>query len=237
MDFTKYEFKLLTRVLALKNDNKAYTGTFRDMCEFLCISYSSPSRKKIREALEDLMLKGILRYNCEKTIFTITFDLDCKEENVIKLDREWLNTVRQFRAETNKTSVDWSNLLKVFIFLFSNTDKVFTTKELSEETNLSKDIIARALAAIKTISAAGGFGGGYGSLVIETKKQYEVFSWAQNKDLYKTSEWTGECEIGLSKNGSFYRKVYSDEKGFNAANKHFECVGNTANVGYKFDFN
>lgn len=117
-------------VLALKNDNKAYTGTFKDMCEFLCISYSSPSRKKIREALEDLMLKGVLRYNCEKTIFTITFDLDCKEENVIKLDREWLNTVKQFRAEKN-VSVDWSNLFKVFVFLFDNTDRTFTIEEIT----------------------------------------------------------------------------------------------------------
>lgn len=160
MELNKYEFKILTMVLALKNDNKIYSGTLKDMCEFLSLGYNSTNKKNIKNALDDLVTKGMLRYDAEKAIYTIRLDLDCNDKNIVQLDKVWLDTIKKYRADKNN-SVDWSNLLKVFIFLFSNNNKVFTIEEISKETNLSKDIIKKALAAIREINAAGGFGGGF----------------------------------------------------------------------------
>ena len=236
MELTKNEFKILTMVLALKNDERIYSGKLANMCEFLNIGKNSKNNKNIKETINDLSEKGLLVYYVNGYTWTLIFkDSALENKEILQLDKAWLDTVRLFRVDKNN-SVDWSNLLKVFIFLFTNNNKVFTIEEISKETNLSKDIIKKALAAIREINAAGGFGGGYGSLVIETKKQYEVFSWAQKEDVFKPSEWTGECETKLKQNGSVYRKIYSDEKGFNPKHKHYECIGSTISAGYKFDF-
>lgn len=45
LEMSKNEFKLVTMVLALRNDNKLYSGTIKNMCEFLGIGYSSTNKK------------------------------------------------------------------------------------------------------------------------------------------------------------------------------------------------
>ena len=49
MKLTKNEFKILTMVLALKNDERIYSGKLANMCEFLNIGKSSKNNKNIKE--------------------------------------------------------------------------------------------------------------------------------------------------------------------------------------------
>ena len=161
MKLTKNEFKILTMVLALKNDERIYSGKLANMCEFLNIGKSSKNNKNIKETINDLSEKGLLIYYVNGYTWTLIFkDSALENKEILQLDKAWLDTVRLFRTDKNN-SIDWSNLLKVFIFLFSNNNKIFTIEEISKEINLSKDIIKKALAAIREINAAGGFGGGF----------------------------------------------------------------------------
>ena len=161
MKLTKNEFKILTMVLALKNDERIYSGKLANMCEFLNIGKSSKNNKNIKETINDLSEKGLLVYYVNGYTWTLIFkDSALENKEILQLDKAWLDTVRLFRTDKNN-SIDWSNLLKVFIFLFSNNNKIFTIEEISKEINLSKDIIKKALAAIRKINAAGGFGGGF----------------------------------------------------------------------------
>ena len=50
-ELNKYEFKVLIMILVLKNNNKIYKDTLRNMCEFLNLSYSSINKKNIKNAL------------------------------------------------------------------------------------------------------------------------------------------------------------------------------------------
>lgn len=40
MELNKNEFKILIMILTLKNNNKVYKGTLKNMCEFLNLSYN-----------------------------------------------------------------------------------------------------------------------------------------------------------------------------------------------------
>lgn len=62
MELNKYEFKILTMVLALKNDERIYSGKLANMCEFLNIGKNSNNNKNIKETINDLSEKGLLVY-------------------------------------------------------------------------------------------------------------------------------------------------------------------------------
>lgn len=49
MELNKYEFKILTMVLALKNDERIYSGKLANMCEFLNIGKSSKNNKTLKK--------------------------------------------------------------------------------------------------------------------------------------------------------------------------------------------
>jgi predicted GIY-YIG superfamily endonuclease len=161
MELNKNEFKILIMILALKNNNKVYKSTLRNMCEFLNLSYSSTNKKNIKNALNSLTKKEILEYSIKKTTYTIKLILKYNNKNIIQIDRKWLETIKIYKASTTNTSVDWSNLLKVFLCLIDNNNSIIDSATIARKVDLSCSIVNKALAAIKEINTAGGFGCGF----------------------------------------------------------------------------
>lgn len=157
IELNKYEFKVLIMVLALKDNNKIYSGTLKDMCEFLGLGYSSRNKKNIKNALDNLVANKILEYNTQK-IYIIKLILKYHNENIIQINQEWIETIKNYRAKTSNAAVDWGNLLKIFLYLIINNNKKITTEIIANKTNLSQSIVNKALAAIKDINKQGGFG-------------------------------------------------------------------------------
>lgn len=159
MELNKYEFKILTMVLALKNDNKIYSGTLKDMCEFLGVSRNS--NKIIKDTIEEMSKKDLLIYVVKGYTWTLIFnDKSLKDKTILDMDLAWLDTIKKYRADKN-SSVDWSNLLKVFIYLIDNNNNVINTGKIQASTNLSASIVKKALAVINDINKQGGFGCGF----------------------------------------------------------------------------
>ena len=159
MELNKHEFKILTMVLALKNDNKIYSGTLKDMCEFLGVSRNS--NKIIKDTIEEMSKKDLLIYAVKGYTWTLIFnDKSLKDKTILDMDLAWLDTIKKYRADKN-SSVDWSNLLKVFIYLIDNNNNVIDTEKIQASTNLSASIVKKALAAINDINKQGGFGCGF----------------------------------------------------------------------------
>lgn len=160
MGLNKDEFKILTMVLALKNDNKIYSGTLKDMCEFLGVSRSS--NKIIKDAIEEMSKKDLLIYVVKGYTWTLIFnDKSLKDKTILDIDLAWLDTIKKYRADKKGYEVDWSNLLKVFIYLIDNNNNVIDTGKIQASTNLSASIVKKALAAINDINKQGGFGCGF----------------------------------------------------------------------------
>lgn len=160
MELNKYEFKILTMVLALKNDNKIYSGTLKDMCEFLGVSRSS--NKIIKDAIEEMSKKDLLIYVVKGYTWTLIFnDKSLKDKTILDMDLAWLDTIKKYRADKKGYEVDWSNLLKVFIYLIDNNNNIIDTGKIQTSTNLSASIVKKALAAINDINEQGGFGCGF----------------------------------------------------------------------------
>ena len=229
MELNKYEFKILTMVLALKNDNKIYSGTLKDMCEFLGVSRNS--NKIIKDTIEEMSEKDLLIYVVKGYTWTLIFnDKSLKDKTILDMDLAWLDTIKKYRADKN-SSVDWSNLLKVFIYLIDNNNNVIDTGKIQASTNLSASIVKKALAAINDINKQGGFGCGF---TVERKRNYEVFSF--NTDISK-SQPKNEDEVIINENKIAIEINGENDKHFNEAKKKFQCTGMNVRCGYSFDFN
>ena len=229
MELDKYEFKILTMVLALKNDNKIYSGTLKDMCEFLGVSRSS--NKIIKDAIEEMSKKDLLIYVVKGYTWTLIFnDKSLKDKTILDMDLAWLDTIKKYRADKKGYEVDWSNLLKVFIYLIDNNNNVIDTGKIQASTNLSASIVKKALAAINDINKQGGFGCGF---TVERKRNYEVFSF--NTDISK-SQPKNEDEVIINDNKIAIEINGENDKHFNEAKKKFQCTGMNVRCGYSFDF-
>lgn len=228
LEMSKNEFKLVTMVLALRNDNKLYSGTIKDMCEFLGIGYSSTNKKNILNALINLTTQGILRYDVERDLYTIRLDLKCKENEIIQLDKEWLETIKIYKASTKGKSVDWSNLLKVFLCLLDNNNEIITTNTIAIKTELSVDIVNKALTAIKEINNNGGFGCGF---IVDRKPIYQKVSINTNANNIADGKIV---EVG--KNKKVGELCTENNKNFNSNKTYWNCAGSEISCGYNFDF-
>ena len=58
----KYEFKILTLIAVLADNNLAYRGTLKDMCEFFGVkSGDSRNNANIKAAIQKLEADGLLK--------------------------------------------------------------------------------------------------------------------------------------------------------------------------------
>ena len=129
------------------------------MCEFLGVSRNS--NKIIKDTIEKMSKKDLLIYVVKGYTWTLIFnDKSLKDKTILDIDLAWLDTIKKYRADKN-SSVDWSNLLKVFIYLIDNNNNVIDTGKIQASTNLSASIVKKALAAINDINEQGGFGCGF----------------------------------------------------------------------------
>lgn len=226
LEMSKNEFKLITMVLALRNDNKLYSGTIKDMCDFLGVGSDSRNKKNILNALSNLTSQGILRYDVERNFYTIRLDLKCTEKEIIQLDREWLETIKIYKASTTNTSVDWSNLLKVFLYLIDHNDEIINTTTIASKVDLSCSIVNKALAAIKEINNNGGFGCGF---TVYRKPIYQKVSINTNADNIADGKIV---EVG--KNKKVGELCTENNKNFNSNKTYWSCTGSGVSCGYNF---
>lgn len=69
----KYEFKILTLIAVLADNNLAYRGTLKDMCEFFGVKPGdSRTNNQIKAAITKLEADGLLKQIIDGRTFTLT---------------------------------------------------------------------------------------------------------------------------------------------------------------------
>ncbi|MGN0707488.1 MAG: hypothetical protein ACI4JC_05750 [Faecalibacterium sp.] len=165
----KYEFKILTLIAVLADNNLAYRGTLKDMCEFFGVkSGGSTNNKNIKAAIDKLEADGLLKQIKDGRTFTLTLSKKREQrKRVISIQKEWVEIAKGYKSEDN--SISWMNLLKVWLYLIDNKKEVIKTSEITLELGMSTDSVKRAKKALErdiqaiiskrrtTISANGGY--------------------------------------------------------------------------------
>ena len=145
----KYEFKILTLIAVLADNNLAYRGTLKDMCEFFGVKPGdSRTNNQIKAAITKLEADGLLKQIVDGRTFTLTLSKKGEQrKRVIRIQKEWVEIAKNYKSEEN--SISWMNLLKVWLYLIDNKQEVIKTSAVALELGLSKDSVKRAKKALE----------------------------------------------------------------------------------------
>lgn len=138
----KLEFKLLTLITILADQHLAYRGTLTDMCHFFGIATrDSRTNQKLRVAIQSLETKGFIKTIMDGRTWTLSLAKKAERgHSVIRIKREWVLAAKTCQGN----GVDWSAVLKVWLYLIDNTEETITSSDIANELNISISSVSRA---------------------------------------------------------------------------------------------
>ena len=148
-----YQFKLLALLAVLADSNLAYRGTLAEMCGFLGVASSNyRTNAKIKDAIDALEKDGLLKKIIDGRTFTLTLSKKAeKQRRVIRIQKEWVMVAKNYSKLPNKSvSVDWTPLLKVWLFLLDrgNSRETITNRQIASALGLTEGTVKNARGAL-----------------------------------------------------------------------------------------
>ena len=144
----KYQFKILTMITILADNQRAFRGSLNQFCDELGIGRSSANKNSIKEGLYYLAENNYILWLVDKDIHTVSLAKAAeKSKNIIKIKKAWYHLIRDTRGEAA-----WESVLKVFLVIseLSQTHTI-TYKEIGEGISLSSSTVGRCVKTLCTI--------------------------------------------------------------------------------------
>ena len=148
LDTTDYELKILMLISILAENNLAYRGSLKNMCEWLNLRPHADAYKKIQKAIETLVKKKYVHHIQEGRTHTLSIsNRGLADKRSIKVRKVWIETIRDYKSQLPESllSVEWSKLVKVFICCLCDNGDIRTILDRAEELQISKDTFSRSL--------------------------------------------------------------------------------------------
>ena len=157
-----YQFKILVITSILADYNFAFRGKLDALCDWLGVQSNTYNKNKILDAVKELQKQEYVFYTEDKKVYTITISEKARNtKQVSKILKDWVLVFKNYNKDEKgkvidkNKSVDWVNILKVFVFFYQNMEVSFTQKELAEKLNINSErAISRAIKAIKECNIA-----------------------------------------------------------------------------------
>lgn len=144
----KLQFKILTMITVLAENHLAYRGTLADMCDFFGVaSRNSRTNAKIKSAVEALESANYIKVLRDGRTWTLTLSKSAERKSkVIRIRKDWVLAAKA--CEGN--GVDWSVVLKVWLYLMDTPTEIITTASIAEAVNVPVSQVARAKNVLRT---------------------------------------------------------------------------------------
>ncbi len=146
-----YPLKILVLTSALAENNLAFRGNLKTMCEWLGIKTTTSNHKNIKQAIDTLIETGYIFCKREGQTYHISItDKGMEENQIVRIRRCWITTFRNYKEQVKDVSISWLNLLKVFVYLYGNQKQdIFKQSEIAEALNISVSTVGTALKVIE----------------------------------------------------------------------------------------
>ena len=144
----KYYFKILTMVTVLADNQKAFRGKLKDLCDSLDIQSSSANIKKIRESINFLAENDYIKVIVDNNIYTISLAHAAeKSKKVIKIKKTWYKLIRE-----SEGAASWENNLKVFLVITElASEEIIKYAEIAEKTGIKNRTVQSCVKTILSI--------------------------------------------------------------------------------------
>lgn len=151
-DLKDYQIKVLLLTSVLADNNLAFRGTLKTMCEWLGIESCSNNNKRIKQSLQNLSNNGYIFYKVEgRTHHVSISNKGLKSKQIYKVRKKWIEVFKKYCKEdkTKNFSIDWIKVLRVFIYIYyPKDDEILTVQKIAQITNISNQTVSNALKAI-----------------------------------------------------------------------------------------
>ena len=157
-DLMDYQIKILLLTSVLADNNLAFRGTLKTMCEWLGIKSNTNNNKRIKQCLQNLSNNGYIFYKVEgRTHHVSISNKGLKNKQIYKVRKKWIEVFKKYcKEDKDKTfSIDWIKVLRVFIYIYYSKDQIVTAQKIAQITNTSNQTVSNALKAISACDLKG----------------------------------------------------------------------------------
>ena len=157
-DLKDYQIKVLLLTSVLADNNLAFRGTLKTMCEWLGIESCSNNNKRIKQSLQNLSNNGYIFYKVEgRTHHVSISNKGLKNKQIYKVRKKWIEVFKKYCKEDKDKdfSIDWIKVLRVFIYIYYSHDEIVTVQKIAQITNTSDQTVNKALKAILACNLKG----------------------------------------------------------------------------------
>ena len=150
-DLMDYQIKILLLTSVLADNNLAFRGTLKTMCEWLGIKSNTNNNKRIKQCLQNLSNNGYIFYKVEgRTHHVSISNKGLKNKQIYKVRKKWIEVFKKYCKENKDKdfSIDWIKVLRVFIYIYYSKDQIVTVQKIAQITNTSDQTVSNALKAI-----------------------------------------------------------------------------------------
>ena len=152
-----WQLKILVLTSVLAENNLAYRGTLANMREWLGIKQSTTANKGIQEAIQKLEEKGYIFVKQEGRTYHISItNKGLRNKEIVKIRKQWVTTFKNYKENITDISIDWLQLLRVFVYLYNRKyNNVLTTREIAESLDISIETARKAIKVIEQCNLNG----------------------------------------------------------------------------------
>ena len=153
-----YQIKILLLTSVLADNNLAFRGTLKTMCEWLGIDSCTNNNKRIKQSLQNLSNNGYIFYKVEgRTHHVSISNKGLKNKQIYKVRKKWIEVFKKYCKEDKDKdfSIDWIKVLRVFIYIYYSHDEIVTAQKIAQITNTSDQTVNKALKAILACNLKG----------------------------------------------------------------------------------
>ena len=157
-DLKDYQIKVLLLTSVLSDNNLAFRGTLKTMCEWLGIDSCTNNNKRIKQSLQNLSNNGYIFYKVEgRTHHVSISNKGLKNKQIYKVRKKWIEVFKKYCKEDKDKdfSIDWIKVLRVFIYIYYSHDEIVTAQKIAQITNTSDQTVNKALKAILACNLKG----------------------------------------------------------------------------------
>ena len=157
-DLVDYQIKILLLTSVLADNNLAFRGTLKTMCEWLGIKSCGNNNNKIKQCLQKLSNNGYIFYKVEgRTHHVSISNKGLKNKQIYKVRKKWIEVFKKYCKEDKDKdfSIDWIKVLRVFIYIYYSHDEIVTVQKIAQITNTSDQTVNKALKAILACNLKG----------------------------------------------------------------------------------
>lgn len=148
LSLEKYHFKIITMITVLADNNRAFRGKLKDLCNELGIQFNQGNKSRILTTLNYLTQENYINTIEDKDIYTISLAAAAeKSKKITKIKKALYQLIREAKG-----NAAWDSVLKTFLIVSELPHNlIITYNEIGKMVSLKETTVKNCIKTICSI--------------------------------------------------------------------------------------